>query len=163
MVSINALLAVVPNAIKDAMDKDALEYLGEVIADETDSAAVREAAEPFLVDAGMTESELDSMFSRLNLSAAGNSNTASSSVSPSAIGGQVAVPADAGRLPQPLALKDGVRKPSSTSTPVNESKPASSASQPETGQPKQPASATKKKAKSATIAMPQVQAYSQQS
>ncbi|KAJ2705206.1 hypothetical protein FB645_002604 [Coemansia sp. IMI 203386] len=163
MVSINVLLAVVPNAIKDAMDKDALEYLGEVIADETDSAAVREAAEPFLVDAGMTESELDSMFSRLNLSAAGNSNTASSSVSPSAIGGQVAVPADAGRLPQPLALKDSARKPASTSTPVNETKPASSASQPETGQPKQPASATKKKAKSVTIAMPQVQAYSQQS
>ncbi|KAJ2860872.1 hypothetical protein FB639_005572, partial [Coemansia asiatica] len=119
MVLISAFLEIVPDAIKDAMDQDTLEYLGDMIADESDPAAIREATEPFLVDAGMSENELDSMFSNLNIDATNKGKAAessSSSILPSTLDGPAdAVATTTTKLPQPLALKDGTFKPTSIS------------------------------------------------
>ncbi|KAJ1944226.1 hypothetical protein GGF37_002293, partial [Kickxella alabastrina] len=67
MVSIDALLAAAPDSVKNALDQDTLDYLGSMIADESDPAVLREAAEPFFMDAGMSESELDAMFAGLSI------------------------------------------------------------------------------------------------
>ncbi|KAJ1722735.1 hypothetical protein LPJ53_002872 [Coemansia erecta] len=154
MVSIDVLLAVVPEAVKGALDQDTLEYLGSMIADESDPTAIRDAAEPFLADAGMSEGDIDELFSKLSLDVADGESAA----------------AGATKLPLPLAVQGAAIKPEfkpKSDSAFKES--AASASTPtavsaETSRPgSPPKSKTKAKNKPAESQMPTVQAYSQQS
>ncbi|KAJ2727042.1 hypothetical protein GGI07_000160 [Coemansia sp. Benny D115] len=142
MVSIAKLLAVLPEPIKRSLDQDTVDYLGGMIADESDLEAVREAAEPFLTDAGMSEEELSAAFSKLSASDAAAKEEVS------------AVPA--ARLPQPLAIKGAAVTPAQKPEAVK--KPAEA---PRTSLPKRDASPVKSKV--VKFEMPPVNAYSQQS
>ncbi|KAJ1960650.1 hypothetical protein GGI12_003689, partial [Dipsacomyces acuminosporus] len=101
---IDNLLALTPDAVKQSLDQDTLDYLGGLLeeADASDPSSVREAAEPFLVDAGMPQSELDSLFARLCVSSDG---AQPASPGPGAAGGPALLPS-AARLPKAQVLKD---------------------------------------------------------
>ncbi|KAJ2881192.1 hypothetical protein IWW38_005829, partial [Coemansia aciculifera] len=69
MITIKALLAAVSDTVRAAIDEDTVEYLTSVVeaADASDPTALRDAAEPFLTDAGMSDTELEALFAKLNV------------------------------------------------------------------------------------------------
>ncbi|KAJ2024060.1 hypothetical protein H4S03_009193, partial [Coemansia sp. S3946] len=69
MITIKDLLAAIPVAVRAGIDDDTIEYLTSVVeaADAGDTTALRDAAEPFLTDAGMSDAELEAMFAKLSV------------------------------------------------------------------------------------------------
>ncbi|KAI8323935.1 P-loop containing nucleoside triphosphate hydrolase protein [Martensiomyces pterosporus] len=107
MTVIENLLAVTPDAIKQSFDQDTLDYLGGLLedTDSSDPASLREAAEPFLADAGMAGDELDALFAKL---AVGSTEAAAGDA-----GGPAVLP-DAGKLSAARVLKDAIGATPST-------------------------------------------------
>lgn len=136
------LLATLPKAARDSLDQDTLEYLGGIAEEDgADYDSLRDAAEPFLSDAGMTEQELDSMFSKLAIA------SSTDDVSKDSQGPVL--------LPTAIAASATITKPKKVEppnpAPAETSKPSSSVIK------KEPAKKTVKPT------LPTVQAYSQQS
>ncbi|PIA19607.1 P-loop containing nucleoside triphosphate hydrolase protein [Coemansia reversa NRRL 1564] len=67
MFTLESLLAAVPVSVRDSLDQDTRVYLSSIIEADSDPSALREAAEPFLADAGMDEAELAAVFSKLSI------------------------------------------------------------------------------------------------
>ncbi|KAJ2842913.1 hypothetical protein IWW36_005739, partial [Coemansia brasiliensis] len=61
------VLNLVPDAVKHALDEDTLNYLQGIAENTSDLEALRDAIEPFLVDAGMSDSDLTSLFAKLSV------------------------------------------------------------------------------------------------
>ncbi|KAJ1934194.1 hypothetical protein FBU59_005778, partial [Linderina macrospora] len=68
---LDTLLAAAPEAVKQSLNSDTLEYLANLLGDtdQSDPAAARDAIEPFLLDAGIEDSELDALFEKLSINA----------------------------------------------------------------------------------------------
>ncbi|KAJ2784786.1 hypothetical protein H4R18_000913 [Coemansia javaensis] len=64
---LESLLAAVPAAVRDALDQDALDYLASMAAAGASLDDLRDAAEPFLADAGMDEAALAAAFATLSV------------------------------------------------------------------------------------------------
>ncbi|KAJ2080808.1 hypothetical protein H4R24_002812 [Coemansia sp. RSA 988] len=67
MLTLESFLAAVPASVRDSLDQDTREYLSSVLEADSDADALREAAEPFLTDAGMDEAGLAAVFSKLSV------------------------------------------------------------------------------------------------
>ncbi|KAJ2456237.1 hypothetical protein EV183_000164 [Coemansia sp. RSA 2336] len=138
MVAYNVVLNLVPDAVKHTLDQDTLDYLQGVIEDTSDPEALRDAIEPFLVDAGMSDSDLAGLFNKLSVDTPAEPSTSSK---------PVLLP-DAAK-PTPIA-------PVACTTPAS-TRPRSASASKKAGSSK---AATPKSAK---IKPPKVQAFSQQS
>ncbi|KAJ2079490.1 hypothetical protein GGI09_007895, partial [Coemansia sp. S100] len=143
MITIKDLLAAIPVAVRAGIDDDTIEYLTSVVeaADAGDTTALRDAAEPFLTDAGMSDAELEAMFAKLSVSSDASSPVAAASTGP------VLLPS--ANRPQPLPVP-AVSAPAPALTPA---RPATA-----TQQEQQP-----KPAAGSRVEAPVIQAYSQQS
>ncbi|KAJ2030378.1 hypothetical protein IWW57_001220, partial [Coemansia sp. S610] len=144
MITIQDLLAAVPVAVRAAIDDDTVEYLTSVVeaADASDATALRDAAEPFLTDAGMSDAELEAIFAKLSVGSEASSAAAAASKGP------VLLPSAS--QPRPL-----VTPPVSVPATARPATPANGRATPQEQSPK-PAAASR-------IEAPVVQAYSQQS
>ncbi|KAJ2457505.1 hypothetical protein GGF42_002632, partial [Coemansia sp. RSA 2424] len=151
MITIKDLLAAVPATVRAAIDEDTLEYLTGVVeaADASDPTALRDAAEPFLTDAGMSDAELEAMFAKLSVT----SDTGTVAVA-AASKGPVLLPSTSRPqpLPAPVAAASAPARPA-TATAVATQKQQQQQQQ---GEPSKPARASR-------VEPPVVQAYSQQS
>ncbi|KAJ2838359.1 hypothetical protein FBU31_000936 [Coemansia sp. 'formosensis'] len=146
MITIKDLLASIPVAVRAAIDDDTVEYLTSVVeaADAGDATALRDAAEPFLTDAGMSDAELEAVFAQLSVGSSASSSAAASKgpvLLPSANRPQ---PLPAAAAPAPAAPAPAVPAPAASAP----ARPASAAATPQAGSRPE---------------APVVQAYSQQS
>ncbi|KAJ2093970.1 hypothetical protein GGI09_005663 [Coemansia sp. S100] len=145
MITIKDLLAAIPVAVCAGIDDDTIEYLTSVVeaADADDTTALRDAAEPFLTDAGMSDAELEAMFAKLSVSSDASSTVAAASTGP------VLLPSAS--RPQPLLVPAvSAAAPASAPTPA---RPATATQQEQLPKP----------AAGSRVEAPVIQAYSQQS
>ncbi|KAJ2449520.1 hypothetical protein GGF42_004748 [Coemansia sp. RSA 2424] len=151
MITIKDLLAAVPATVRAAIDEDTLGYLTGVVeaADASDPTALRDAAEPFLTDAGMSDAELEAMFAKLSVTS--DTGTA---VAAAASKGPVLLPSTSRPqpLPVPVAAAPAPVRPA-TATAVATQKQQQQQQQDEPS----------KSARASRVEPPAVQAYSQQS
>ncbi|KAJ2162032.1 hypothetical protein GGF46_001024 [Coemansia sp. RSA 552] len=157
MLTLEALLAALPDQIKDTLDQDTRDYLGSVIDEDPDPAAVREAAQPFLADAGVGEDDLSAIFDHLSL---GSGSSGASTQGPAAAttsGGPVRLPE---AMAQATAFKPSPAPSSADRAPGPPARPRSSSvkSSAASGSPAKPSGARVPKLKQPTI-----QAFAQQS
>ncbi|KAJ1669997.1 hypothetical protein GGF38_001835, partial [Coemansia sp. RSA 25] len=150
MITIKDLLAAVPATVHAAIDEDTLEYLTGVVeaADASDPTALRDAAEPFLTDAGMSDAELEAMFAKLSVTS--DTGTAAAAASK----GPVLLPSTSRPqpLPAPVAAAPAPARPATATTVATQKQQQ----QQQQGEPSKPARASR-------VEPPIVQAYSQQS
>ncbi|KAI9475069.1 hypothetical protein LPJ78_004558 [Coemansia sp. RSA 989] len=138
MTAYNVVLNLVPDAVKHALDQDTLDYLQGIIEDTPDPEALRDAIEPFLVDAGMSDSDLAGLFAKLS----------------------VDTPAEPSISSEPVPLPDAA-KPAPIA-PIISTASASSRLRSASAS-KNTSSSKTAKSKGAKIKPPKVQAFSQQS
>ncbi|KAJ2345742.1 hypothetical protein GGF43_005142, partial [Coemansia sp. RSA 2618] len=161
MLTLETLMRVVPDAVKDALDQDTLDYLQSTIEESPDPVTLRDAAEPFLADAGMSEGDLDAMFAQLAID---SSKGAVRSSEPDAASGPVLLP-DAIKA-APMAVPEP--RPARNAAVVSVTAAAAAAS---SSQARPRSSSASKKASAGSSAkptvpstkQPKVQAFSQQS
>ncbi|KAJ1667122.1 hypothetical protein IW140_001624 [Coemansia sp. RSA 1813] len=159
MINIKVFLEAAPVAVRDALDQDTVDYLNGLIEEDPNPATLRDAAEPFLVDAGMSDADIDAIFTKLSIQdddddPAGGAKGKASNVQVKPV-----------LLPQAAASKPTDPPPSaSTFIPAQAPKASGPGSQPEAKKKpagtKQPSAST---SASATMRRPVVQAFSQQS
>ncbi|KAJ2005433.1 hypothetical protein GGI04_002252 [Coemansia thaxteri] len=152
MISIEALLAAAPASVRAALDQDTLDYLASVAEADADAAALREAAEPFLLDAGMSDSELEALFAKLNVGADSGQPSQSQKPQPAPLPAAGPVLLPSANRPQPPAQSrpESSASAAATAAPLAAtSAPSAATSAPPPAQPR--------------LEMPPVQAYSQQS
>ncbi|KAJ2747083.1 hypothetical protein GGI20_000788 [Coemansia sp. BCRC 34301] len=150
MITLLDLLAAVPAPIRAAIDEDTVEYLSGVIAeaDASDSTALRDAAEPFLTDAGMSDAELEAMFAKLSVA----SNAAVAAGAATVSKGPVLLPHTS--RPQPLpAPVVAAPVPARPAAAAYDAAPLQQQQQEQSSKP----------ARASKLEPPVVQAYSQQS
>ncbi|KAJ1740851.1 hypothetical protein IWW42_000083 [Coemansia sp. RSA 1085] len=138
MAAYNVVLNLVPDAVKHALDQDTLDYLQGIIEDTPDPEALRDAIEPFLVDAGMSDSDLAGLFAKLS----------------------VDTPAEPSISSEPVPLPDAAK--TAPIAPVISTASASSRLRSASAS-KNTSSSKTAKSKGAKIKPPKVQAFSQQS
>ncbi|KAJ2630149.1 hypothetical protein H4R22_002870, partial [Coemansia sp. RSA 1290] len=138
MTAYNVVLNLVPDAVKHALDQDTLDYLQGIIEDTPDPEALRDAIEPFLVDAGMSDSDLAGLFAKLS----------------------VDTPAEPSISSEPVPLPDAAK--AAPIAPVISTASASSRLRSASAS-KNTSSSKTAKSKGAKIKPPKVQAFSQQS
>ncbi|KAJ1806108.1 hypothetical protein LPJ77_003819 [Coemansia sp. RSA 2523] len=143
MLTLEALLRVVPDAVRATLDQDTIEYLQSTVEESSDPDTLRDAAEPFLADAGMGQEDLDAMFAKLAIGADDNAPVSE----PAASSGPVLLPGAVKVAPAPAPVS---ARSAAASTPP---RPRSSSASKKTDVP----------AKTAAIRQPKVQAFSQQS
>ncbi|KAJ1728730.1 hypothetical protein LPJ61_003879 [Coemansia biformis] len=150
---LDSLLAALPAAARDALDQDTVDYLRSIVDESSDPAALRDAAEPFLADAGMDEAALAAVFAKL-------------SVGPAAAG----APKAAAAVPSRPVLLPGAAVPAPQGPPRAVPVPPASAADSQQARPQSPSTGAKAagsgargKAKAVKLKEPTVQAFSQQS
>ncbi|KAJ1906785.1 hypothetical protein LPJ81_001156 [Coemansia sp. IMI 209127] len=148
MLNIKVLLEAAPAAVQETLDQDTVDYLSSLIEEDPNPATLRDAAEPFLADAGMSDADIDAMFAKLSVK--------DDDPDGSAKGGQV----------KPVLLPQAVvvsvpppPPPASSYVPAQASKASDPASHQPEAKKKTPAAA----AVPAAVERPVVQAFSQQS
>ncbi|KAJ2625969.1 hypothetical protein GGI25_000336 [Coemansia spiralis] len=164
MLGIKTLLDAVPAAVKAALDQDTVDYLSGLIEEDPDPSALRDAAEPFLIDAGMKDTEIDSIFTKLSIKDDSDSdkkqNVSEAATKPTLLP-QAASPVAAR---PPTDIKGSSTSAGTVSVQASRNPPVASASQQgpvkEILAPAKPLSKTKE---AKAIQRPPVQAYSQQS
>ncbi|KAJ2363813.1 hypothetical protein H4S01_004100 [Coemansia sp. RSA 2610] len=154
MLTLQSLLQVVPDAVKGALDQDTLDYLEGIVEESGDPATLRDAAEPFLADAGMSDDDLNAMFARLSV----NADAAPSE--PAASSGPVRLPDAVTAAPMSAATPTPIASvPARTAAAGSQSRPRSSSGSKKTAS----GSSAPAKSAAAKLKQPKVQAFSQQS
>ncbi|KAJ2500489.1 hypothetical protein GGI11_007872, partial [Coemansia sp. RSA 2049] len=74
MLNIKVLLEAAPVTVQEALDQDTVDYLNSLIEEDSSPEALRDATEPFLADAGMSNADIDAMFAKLSIHAESNDN-----------------------------------------------------------------------------------------
>ncbi|KAJ2774524.1 hypothetical protein IWQ57_000781 [Coemansia nantahalensis] len=143
MTLLETLLAALPAAARDALDQDAIDYLRSVADEDADPEALRDAAEPFLADAGLDDAALAAVFGKLSVG------------QPAADVAKAAAPSGPVRLPAAAAAECAPKAPPA---PVLAPAPVPS---PQKAPAQRPA--TGDKGAAAKLKEPTVQAFSQQS
>ncbi|KAJ2551586.1 hypothetical protein EV175_003635 [Coemansia sp. RSA 1933] len=154
MLNIKVLLEAAPVAVQEALDQDTVDYLSSLIEEDPNPAALRDAAEPFLADAGMSDADIDAMFAKLSIQDAGDNNGNGDDDDDKVKGIQVAPIL----LPQVAVVSAPAPIPAprvSSSSDVS-SQPGTKKKPPTSKQPSEPAAPT-------AVKRPVVQAFSQQS
>ncbi|KAJ2713629.1 hypothetical protein H4R19_002151 [Coemansia spiralis] len=154
MTLLDTLLAALPAAARDALDQDTVDYLRSTVDEGADPEALRDAAEPFLADAGLDDAALAAVFAKLSV---GPSAADSGDAKGAAPSGPVPLPAVRAAEPAPKGLLTPVPVPVPAPSPQKapESRPA-------TGD-KAASAESRGKSKAAKLKEPTVQAFSQQS
>ncbi|KAJ2384443.1 hypothetical protein GGI23_006928, partial [Coemansia sp. RSA 2559] len=67
MLNIKLLLEAAPAAVQESLDQDTVDYLNSLIEEDPNPETLRDAAEPFLADAGMSDADIDAMFAGLSV------------------------------------------------------------------------------------------------
>ncbi|KAJ2614696.1 hypothetical protein GGH99_005108 [Coemansia sp. RSA 1285] len=172
MLNIKVLLEAAPVAVQEALDQDTVDYLNSLIEEDSSPEALRDATEPFLADAGMSDADIDAMFAKLSIHAdsndSGKSKVSDVQVEPVLLPRAPAAPKTDAPVPLPKGPSTPAQTPG-TSAPSSQSSAKKQHVADKTGATTTTTAAAtssepKKTAASAQVARtPVIQAFSQQS